>query len=139
MTQHGSSDIDDPTIGDDEPLWRRIPPTHFVFDKNLQCWRPSSAAFEDHPNGSPMSVVLGQEVLDASRTAESVLAGHDHFGLVSFTAGLAREKCQGIRRNPLPKEPAHAEVVGRKTKSVRRALAKGSGWIVPPPNVHGSS
>ena len=80
-----------------------------------------------------MSVALGQEVLDAGRTVESVLSGHEGFGLVSFTAGLAREKRQGIMRKPVPEEPAHAEVFGRKTRGVRRALAKGSDWIVPPP------
>jgi len=80
-----------------------------------------------------MSVVLGQEVLDAGRAAESVLVGHDDFGLVSFAAGLAREKRQGIMRKPLPEEPAHAEVFGKKTGGVRKAFAKKCRWIIPPP------
>ena len=62
-----------------------------------------------------MSVVLGQEVLYEGRTADSVLAGHDGFGLVSFLAGLARAEGQGIMRMPLAEEPAHAEVFGKKT------------------------
>ena len=36
-------------------------------------------------------------------------------------------------RKPLPEEPAHAEVFGGKTKSVKRAFARSSEWIVPPP------
>jgi len=59
--------------------------------------------------------VLGDEVLAAGRTAESVLEGHEGFGLVSFVAGLARQLNQGIRRKPLDDEPAHAEVFGKKT------------------------
>ena len=36
-----------------------------------------------------MSVVLGQEVLNQGQTANSILAGHEGFGLVTFSAGLA--------------------------------------------------
>ncbi len=132
MPQHGTTYVDDLTIKNEAPLWRRVPPHHFVFDDNRGTWRPSSAAFDDHPNGTPMSVVLGEDVAAASRTADSVLAGHEGFGLVSLPAGLARENRQGIVRRPLPDEPAHAEVFGKKTRGVRKALAKGSKWIVPP-------
>ena len=133
MPQPQSSYVDDPTTGDDAPLWRRVPPRHFVFDDNLGIWRPSSAAFEDHPDGSPMSVVLGQEVLAEGRTTDSVLDGYDEFGLVSFPAELARVAGQGIMRRPLAEEPAHAEVFGKKTRSVKKALAKNCQWLVAPP------
>lgn len=49
----GASYAGDPTILDSADLWRRIPSWHIVYDQNLQRLRPSSAAFEDHPNGSP--------------------------------------------------------------------------------------
>jgi hypothetical protein len=39
----------------------------------------------------------------------------------------------GIARDPLPDEPAHALVFGKKTKAVKSRLAKGSSWVVPPP------
>ena len=139
MPQQESPYIDDHTIEDDMPLWRRIPPMHVIFDENQGCWRPSSAAFDDHPNGTPMSVILGQEVMNARRTPESVLEGHERLGLTSFTAGLARTNNQGVMRKPLLTEPAHAEVFGRKTKGVKRALAKGSMWIFRPPVALGSS
>ena len=58
---------DDESILDDADLWRRIPPWHIVNDNNRGGKRISKAAFEDHPDGSPMSVVLGQEVLAAGR------------------------------------------------------------------------
>jgi hypothetical protein len=123
---------DDPTIADDAVLWRRIPPWHVIFDANLGRPRPSKAAFEDHPNGSPMSVVLAEEVARSGRAAADVLRGHEDFALAAITAGLARERNQGVARDPVPEEPAHAVVFGRKTESVKRALARGSQWVLPP-------
>lgn len=58
---------------------------------------------------------------------------------MSFTAGLARGNRQGIMRKPLPEEPAHAEVFGKKTRGVKRAFAKHCDWIILPPTKRGSS
>jgi len=125
---------DDPTIRDDAGLWRRIPPWHCVFDGNLGGVRPSSAAFEDHPDGSSMSVLLAEIVAETRRGAEAILAGHEDYGLAAITAGLARACGQGVARKPRSDEPAHAEVFGKKPKSVRKRIAKGSEWVLPPPN-----
>jgi len=123
---------DDATIGGDAELWRRIPPEHVVPDNNQGGRRISSAAFCNHPNGTPMSVVLGQMVLEADRDADSVIAGHNNYCLASITAGLARELQQGITRSPLSEEPAHAEVFGNKSRSVRRRFAKEATWVIGP-------
>jgi hypothetical protein len=123
---------DDSTIGDSFQLWRNIPPWHIVEDKNQGGKRISKAAFEDHPNGTPMSVVLGDEVLACGRDPTSVIAGREGFCLASVTAGLARSLKQGIVRRPLPSEPAHAEVFGPKTESVRKQFARSAIWIIPP-------
>ena len=82
--------VDDKTVLDSDPLWRRIPPHHFVRDDNVGGYRASSAAFMNHPDGSPMSVVLGNEVLAAGRLPVSIIAGLSGFGLVSFSAQVAR-------------------------------------------------
>jgi hypothetical protein len=121
---------DDPTIFDETELWRRIPPRHFVHDQNLQRIRPSSAAFENHPDGSPMSVLLALE----AGTPETALAHYEGFALAAITAGLARQCGPGVARDPLPEEPAHAVVFGSKSKRISRRLAMGSRWVVPPPN-----
>lgn len=118
---------DDPTIDALALLWRRINPKHFVREKDGTV-RPSSAAFQDHPNGTPMSVVIAAEC-----THERALTGYPGFGLAAITAGLARQHGQGIMRTPTEYEPAHADVFGPKLQNVKRALAKGSSWIVPPP------
>ena len=123
---------DDPTILDDAALWRRIPPWHFVPDQNLGVVRPSSAAFENDPDGNPMSVFLAEIVERTGRKAEDALVGHRDYALSAFTAGLARRCKQGVASDPVPDEPAHAVVFGKKTKSISRTLAKGSEWIIPP-------
>lgn len=124
--------LDDPTIVDAAALWRRIPPWHFVQDGNTGCLRPSSAAFENHPNGSPMSVVLGDQVVASGRSPHEIIAGHPGFALAAFNAGLARECDQGVMRDPLPEEPAHAIVFGEKPKKIARRIAKSAAWVIAP-------
>jgi hypothetical protein len=119
---------DDPTISDDAELWRRVPPDFYIHDERLGHRRPSSGAFDNHRDGSPMSAVLAAE----SRGVEAVLAGHEGYGLVAITAGLARACGQGVVRAPLPDEPAHAHVVGPKTNSVKKRLAREARSIVEP-------
>ena len=124
--------LDDATIPNRAELFRRIPPCHFVPDENSGALRPSSAAFNDHPNGSPMSVVLADVLAATGRNPDDVLADCRGFALAMITAGLARECQQGVAREPLEREPAHAVVFGRKTKPVMRKLATGARWVIPP-------
>ena len=121
----------DPSIGDETELWRRIPPWHFIYDENLKRRRPSSSAFANDPDGHPMSVVLAEAAAVVPSPAQ-VLTGHERFALASITAALARECGQGVVRDPLPDEPAHGLVVGPKPKSVQRRLAKTAEWVIPP-------
>ena len=120
---------DDPSIPDEAELWRRIPPWHFYYDENLARWRPKSSAFDDDDGSSPMSVFIATE----ASGPETALAGHEGYALAAFEARLARECGQAVVRDPLPESPAHAVVVGRKTGSVKRRLARGATWVVPPP------
>jgi hypothetical protein len=98
------------------------PPWHFIHDENLGQIRPSSAAFEGHPNGSPMSVLLAAE----AGNPQNALVGHQGFALASITAALAREQGLGVARDPRPDEPAHAMVFGKKNKRISRRLAMGA-------------
>jgi hypothetical protein len=131
MADEGYSD--DLSVTDQASLWRRVPPWHFIYDGNLQRWRASSAAFDNVPDGSPMSVALAEVVLAAGRTPNTVLAGHEGYALAAITAGLVRSCGQGVTRDPKSEEPAHALVFGPKPKSVQRRLAKGATWVFPPP------
>jgi hypothetical protein len=125
---------DDPTIANEDPLWRRIHPEHVVPNGEGGV-KISSAAFSDSSNGHPMSVVLGVEVLRVGRDPRSCLKGSDDYGLAAITAGLARETKQGVQRDEIDEEPAHALVFGPKPKSVQRryATAATRAWVVHPP------
>lgn len=131
LQSNSSIILDDPTIDDASELWRRIPPYHFYPDKILKRTRPASAAFDDDPDGTPMSVVLVEK--GRNKDPAKVLEGHEGFGLVSFSVGFARSLGQGVTREPSPHEPDHAHVFGKKTKGTKRKFAKKSKWIVSPP------
>lgn len=126
---------DDPKVSDEAVLWRCIPAWHFVFDKNRGRGRPKSAAFENHPDGTPMSILFADLVEQDGRGPRDAVAGHEDFGLAAITAGLARRCEQGVAHDPLPSEPAHGVVFGKKTYSVRKTFAKQAVWVIPPPDV----
>jgi len=138
---------DDATIGRDAILLRRVLVrinTTIRWDEEAEIWRPTSAAFQDSPDGHPMSVDLLEEWESRGYSALKTLEGHDDFALVSITAGVARENGQIVVRAPLPprnglpENPAHALVVGlkgpnRQGKKNSRALSLAAQWIVAPP------
>lgn len=123
---------DDKTIQDEAELWRRINPDWIVPDEKPPGLRVSSAAFNDSRDGTPLSVLLAEIVRHTGRTAQDIIAPFPGFSLASITAGVARAQRQGIARTPTTKEPAHASVIGPKTKAIRQALAKAATWVVAP-------
>ena len=124
--------VDDPSITNASELWRRVNPKWIVPDENTGNVRVSSAAFDNSPDGSPTSVLLADVVRETGRTARDVIAGFAGFALSSITAGEARSCRQGVARDPLPNEPAHAHLFGQKTKAVKRCLAQHAKWVVEP-------
>ncbi len=124
--------VDDPTIGDDDDLWRRVPRGWVIFDDKRSRWRPTSLAFRDSRDGSPMSIFLAQVMVAAGRPATDTLRGHQGFHLAAIRAGLARSLDQLIARDPLEDEPAYGVVVGDKRKASRK-LAYAATWVIAPP------
>lgn len=112
-------------------LWRRVPPWHFPKYPGHDF--PNSAAFADDPDGSPMSVVLVEVLLRGGRGPAEVLKGHEDYALAEITiASVEAEGCV-VEAHPLPDEPAHALVLGKKTQGARKRIAKSAVWIVAPP------
>lgn len=122
--QSGSTEA---AITDETELWRRIPPFRNTFDENLNRVRPGKDCFNDHSNGTPMSVYLSDITIDPGKLLESVGPG---FGVVSISAKLVRELNLAIISKPRSGEPGHAEVVGKKTDSVKSKLAKACHWVI---------
>lgn len=123
--------VDDPTIGDDAILWRRIPPDWWIFDENTGRLRPTSKSFHDDAKGGPMSVLLKDILALDGRGPEDALEGHGGFALASITAGLARRLEQKVCCDPIRGEPAHGVVVGNKRKACKRFAAEAE-WVIPP-------
>jgi hypothetical protein len=117
----------------DGELWRRIPPWHFVYDARLDRVRPSSSAFDNDPDGHPMSIVIADVAAEAGRSPETALAGFEKFALAEFASEVARGIGQKLVRQPTVEEPAHGLVVGATPRSVRKRLAGSSHWVVAPP------
>ena len=122
--------VDDLSIGESDELLRRIPAYHIIFDHNLGRERPTSAAFEDSPDGTPMSVVVRKDIEDPA----SVVAEHENFSLAELTAGEVRVRKQGVCRFPKMGEPGHAHVFGKKTDSTRKFFATTCRWIIRAPS-----
>jgi hypothetical protein len=118
---------DDQTIANDDPLWRRLIPDWVSPGADGQ---PviSSAAFQNSPDGSPMSVTLGRDC----QSHERAIGRHLGYGLASLTAGLVRGHRQVVCRDPQPEDAAHALVEGDKPRSVRKALARAAVLLVAP-------
>ena len=111
-------------------LWRRVPEWHWV-DNGKGGKRPSSAAFEDDPDGSPTSVTIAEEST-ISRCLDPVRALPKLFAVAEFPSQAVREKGLTLRRDPTEDEPAHAVMEGNKTKSVRNHLVRNSKWAHEP-------
>ncbi len=143
--QQKPANPDDKTIDDDTLLFRRVmnqpdpPVSQIVWDDNKNCWRLSSIAFTDN-RGSPMSIALGDTLKEKGLEPESVLVGHENFSLVSFPAKVPRDKELGVIRKPIEEDhehgvvadPAHGEVVGKKTTGVKRYLKDNAEWYIEP-------
>lgn len=112
--------VNDDTIADSEQLLRRVPGDWWIYDENLGRRRPSTAAFDD----LEMSVALESSLRSRGESTTAVLRGHEGFALVSITAQLARELNQAVARNPLPGDPDHAVVYGKKTDGARKRMSR---------------
>jgi hypothetical protein len=124
----------DDEVRDEDVILRRIRPDWFVPDATKpQGVDVTSQAFQNLIDDMMSVHVL--RILEANGlTAESVLAGHDGYGLVQFTARYARDAGQEIELDPQPPDdPAHAHMVGDKSKSWRKRFAKGVQIVVYPP------
>lgn len=114
-------------ILDDEELWRRIPPFRNTYDANQQRVRPGKDCFADHTNGTPMSVYRACLTGDPGNLLRDVPPG---FGVVALNARQIRDLGLTLLPKPKPNEPGHAEVIGKKTDSIKSKLAKASEWKV---------
>jgi len=103
-------------VSDDEYLNRRIHPTFVKPDGSL-----SSQAFRDIEMSVDRAIY---------RSVKESLLNYKGFGLAKLIAMAARnENLEVIGAQELL-NPSHALIIGKKTKSISRRLAKLSEWII---------
>lgn len=132
---------DDKSISNEEIIWRRVPSTQLVNDE-MRGIRPTSQAFQDSTADHHRSVMgplgfthePGMSCDIASETTtHSMLENYPGQGIVRFSAQYAREQHnQKLLRVPLSDDLAHIEVIGKKTKGIKRAFARDCEWEVEP-------
>lgn len=131
----GDEHIDDPELGDDLRVLRRIRPSEVVKEQD----RPSSSNFYNDKEGKGTSV----DLWEPDRRPDDVLKGHDGYGVVSISIGEIRRIGKtkghplGVIRVPQHNNRHHAHIQGRKTGSIRSALANAARWEIRPAEVNG--
>src|SRR5262245_86596 len=115
--------VDDLTIPDSEGLWRRIPRSWVVLDKETGEWRLSSVAFINRRG--ELSVALS-----SLPTVEQSLAWYPEHSLAEVKAMVLRERGYRVRPDPLPDNVAHALVSGKITKTHAREIARVATWVI---------
>jgi len=95
---------DDKDIPDGTELWRRIHPDFMADDDSAPSGRrPSSGNFD----GPELSAVIASECL-----LETLLKGHETFGVACFTVAEIRAFGWGVIRVPDPELPGHVHITG---------------------------
>lgn len=121
---------DDPAILDADVLYRRIHPNFIINDQKRGTRRPSSAAFTNSSDGTPMSVAVAKLLA----TPADALVGYNQHSLFALTAATARRFKQAVLRAPMPDDPAHGYVAGdKKPHSIREGLALAGRWEILAP------
>jgi hypothetical protein len=64
--------------------------------------------------------------------ANDALAEWPNCGLARLVTGEIRQLGLQVEADPLPNKPAHALVLGKKTKSIARRLARMASWAQQP-------
>lgn len=117
--------VDDPTISDDEILWRRVIPAwlHHEADGTT---RPASVAFIDRRSGE-LSVHLASIMGDPNLA----LHGRPNDSLAAIKAGHPRSLGFAIVRDPQPQDPSHALICPSPAGARAKQIAKQATWVVP--------
>ena len=118
-------------IPDASGLLRRVHPDHVVLDRNTGRRRLSSGAFNDPRMSVDVEPMLVARGLDWTYS----LKGHSEYSLVRLNAGFVRVHGQIVEHTPMPDNDCHADVVGKKTGTIRQAFRVAAQWVKKPANV----
>ena len=116
--------MNDPTIGDDEKVIRRVARGQHKFDALLGRIRPSTQAFMQNGRDGLASVYLLSET-----TPEAVAQEGNQPYQCTVTVGVLRQNGLGIIRTPDDGGPGHCDITGRKTKRRLDPIVSAAQWV----------
>lgn len=120
---------DDPTIRNDDRLFRRVQPNWLIPEPDGS-QRPSSAVFK----APELSINIESLMIQQGRAPEDTLTKYPGEYLTAVTAGQVRVyKHPIVKETEPPHDPAHGLVLGKKKDSFANAMIRQHQWIVPPP------
>ena len=116
-------------IGDADLIWRRVPFSWYHVRED----RPQSCAFDDSEDGTPTSATLVVGAPDPAAYLRSVGAP-ETTGIASVHVGFIRQLGLDVVLSPddTGRDPHHVYIVGAKTQSRTRKLAKSARWVRRP-------
>ena len=112
-----------PQIEDSDLLMRRVRPSETTTDHQDGPQRPSSDAFKQDGADGETSVYLLSET-----TPERITYNYPDVYVALIEAGLLRQLGLDVERSDLEGEPGHCVIVGRKTRSALRTVARSCRW-----------
>ena len=124
LEQSNVGEFPRPLEASDE-FYRAIFPTYMKKDGGI-----SYAAFSNTTDTDRMSVDWADKSTP-QQTFDRWAKWGPCRGVVSITAELARNNVQHIEYRPKKTNHAHSDVVGGKSKQVRKALARGAKLVIP--------
>lgn len=104
-------------INDEDDLYRRIPHLWYVEKED----RVSSAAFTN----DKVSVDWARYT-----TPQKTVADFPDNYVAALQAKIPREKGQKVRHDPIPNNYSHSLIIGKKTESVKRYLARNCKFVL---------
>jgi hypothetical protein len=110
----------------DTRLLRRIHPKQVIKDENKGGeLRPSSAAFKDAEMSVDVEEVLHRRGLDWHFS----LRDYPDYSLTRLPTAHALSLGLDVTLRPLPNNPAHAVIGGKKTQGIANRLRDASEWV----------
>lgn len=109
---------------DDTDFLRGIHPDWF----NFQTQQIESWAFDNHPQTPNRMSVNWAEI----SSVEETIKYNPSCGVASITAKVCYQENQEIEHTPQDDNPAHCDVIGRKTLAIKRRLRNAAILLLAP-------